>query len=41
MPRARRVELPGLDRGATGDRDLGGRPGVVARELRRFLDTAS
>ncbi|GAA5041634.1 pimeloyl-ACP methyl ester carboxylesterase [Thermocatellispora tengchongensis] len=40
LPRARLVELPGLHHGATGNRDQGGRPHVVARELRRFLTGA-
>ncbi len=40
LPRARRVELPGLDHGATGNADRRGRPEVVARELRAFFRVA-
>jgi pimeloyl-ACP methyl ester carboxylesterase len=37
LPRARRVELAGLDHAASWNADRGGRPGPVADELRRFL----
>lgn len=37
LPVARRVELAGLHHGATGNRDRGGRPERVAREVRQFF----
>lgn len=40
LPRARRVEFPGLDHGGSSDTsktNRGGRPAVVATELRRFF----
>jgi pimeloyl-ACP methyl ester carboxylesterase len=37
LPRVRRVELPGLGHGATGNTDRGGSPELVAQILRRFL----
>ncbi|MFC7546038.1 alpha/beta fold hydrolase [Plantactinospora sp. GCM10030261] len=37
LPLARRIELPGLDHGATGNSDERGRPAVVGEELRRFF----
>lgn len=37
LPEARRVELPGCHHGATGNANRGGRPELVASELRRFL----
>lgn len=37
MPRARRVELPGLGHAASWNADRGGKPEPVARELRRFF----
>ena len=40
LPRAERVEFPGLDHGASSDlsnTNRGGNPVVVARELRRFF----
>jgi len=35
LPRATRVELPGLNHG--GAQDSGGDPGVIADQLRRFF----
>jgi pimeloyl-ACP methyl ester carboxylesterase len=37
LPHARRVELAGLDHSGSGNADRGGRPEIVATELRRFL----
>jgi pimeloyl-ACP methyl ester carboxylesterase len=37
VPNAKRVELAGLNHGASWNSDRGGRPGPLARELRRFL----
>jgi len=37
LPQATRVELPGLDHGATGNSDRGGRPGLVAAKVGEFL----
>ena len=37
LPQAERVVLPGLGHGATGNRDRGGRPDLVAPHLRTFL----
>ncbi|MFC0860781.1 alpha/beta fold hydrolase [Sphaerimonospora cavernae] len=37
LPRVERVELPGLGHGATGNRNRGGRPELVAQVLRAFL----
>jgi pimeloyl-ACP methyl ester carboxylesterase len=37
LPRARLVDLPGLDHAASWDRALGGKPDVVAAELSGFL----
>jgi len=34
---AKRVEFPGLNHGASGNRNRGGKPQVVARELRQFF----
>jgi pimeloyl-ACP methyl ester carboxylesterase len=39
LPHARRVELPGLGHGASGNRDRGGQPKRVAEELRRFFES--
>jgi pimeloyl-ACP methyl ester carboxylesterase len=42
LPRCRRLDLPGLNHGSTGDdsaTNRGGRPEVVAAEIRRFLAT--
>jgi pimeloyl-ACP methyl ester carboxylesterase len=36
VPQAARVEFPGLDHGATGNADRGGKPGLVARALGQF-----
>jgi pimeloyl-ACP methyl ester carboxylesterase len=37
MPDVRRVEIPGVDHGATENADRRGKPELVAAELRRFL----
>ena len=37
LPHARRVELAGLGHGASGNADRGGKPDVVADQLRRFF----
>jgi pimeloyl-ACP methyl ester carboxylesterase len=37
FPHARRVEFPGLGHGASGPTAMGGKPEVVAQELRRFF----
>lgn len=37
LPRVDRVEFPGLNHGASGNRDRGGRPQRVAHELRRYF----
>jgi len=37
LPRARRAELAGLGHGASGNRNRGGRPELVAAELRSFF----
>ena len=37
VPQARRVELAGLGHGATGNRNRGGRPELVAAELLHFF----
>lgn len=37
LPQASRVELPGCNHGATGNANRGGKPKLVAAELRRFL----
>ncbi len=37
LPQSKRVEFPGLDHGASGNTDRGGKPELVARELRRFF----
>ncbi|WP_336214582.1 alpha/beta fold hydrolase [Nonomuraea sp. LPB2021202275-12-8] len=37
LPHTRRVEFAGLDHSGSGNTDLGGRPDVVADELRRFF----
>lgn len=37
VPNVRRVVLPGVGHGASGERDRGGKPDLVAHELRRFL----
>jgi hypothetical protein len=37
LPHVRRVELAGLDHGASGNADRGGKPEVVTQELRRFF----
>jgi deazaflavin-dependent oxidoreductase (nitroreductase family) len=39
LPRAARVELPGLNHG--GAQDQGGQPAVIAEQLRRFFHTAT
>ncbi|MEW9528082.1 alpha/beta fold hydrolase [Microbispora sp. NPDC049125] len=44
LPHVQRVEFPGLDHGASGDpskRNPGGKPQVVAAELRRFFASAT
>lgn len=37
LPHAERIEFPGLNHGASGNTDRGGRPEIVAQELRRFF----
>ena len=37
LPDAQRVEIPGAGHGASGNTDRGGKPEVVAQELRRFF----
>jgi pimeloyl-ACP methyl ester carboxylesterase len=37
LPHGRRVELAGAGHGATGNRNRGGRPALVASEVRRFF----
>jgi pimeloyl-ACP methyl ester carboxylesterase len=37
LPRARRVEFPGLNHGGSGNTEQFGKPQIVAQELRRFL----
>jgi hypothetical protein len=37
LPNARRVELAHAGHGASGNRDRGGKPALVAHELRRFF----
>jgi hypothetical protein len=37
LPRATRVELPGVNHGAA--QDQGGKPGVIADQLRKFFGT--
>lgn len=37
LPRARRIEWPGVGHGATGNARSGGKPELVARDLRRFF----
>jgi len=37
LPRARRIELPGLDHAASWNEDQRGNPGPVATELRRYF----
>ncbi|WP_255654898.1 alpha/beta fold hydrolase [Cohnella sp. REN36] len=37
LPRVRRVTFPSLGHGATGNANRGGKPKIVARELRRFF----
>ncbi|HLZ09766.1 MAG TPA: alpha/beta hydrolase, partial [Chloroflexota bacterium] len=37
LPRAKRVEFPGLGHGASGNTNRGGQPKLVARELRQFF----
>jgi pimeloyl-ACP methyl ester carboxylesterase len=37
LPDSRRVEIPGAGHGASGNTDRGGKPKVVAQELRRFF----
>lgn len=37
LPHVTRIEFPGLDHGASGNADRGGKPERVARELRRFF----
>jgi len=39
FPRAKRIEFPGLNHGATGNTDRGGKPELVAQELKRFFVT--
>jgi pimeloyl-ACP methyl ester carboxylesterase len=41
LPKAERVELPGLDHAASWNTDRGGQPGPVARELRRFFSAGT
>jgi pimeloyl-ACP methyl ester carboxylesterase len=37
LPHAKRIEFPGLNHGASGNTDRGGKPERVAQELRQFL----
>jgi hypothetical protein len=37
LPDAKRIELTGLGHGASGNTNRGGRPQLVAQELRRFF----
>jgi len=37
FPHAKRIEFPGLGHGASGPTTMGGKPEVVAQELRRFF----
>jgi pimeloyl-ACP methyl ester carboxylesterase len=37
LPNARRIEFTGLNHGASGNKNRGGKPDRVARELRRFF----
>lgn len=37
LPRVQRVDFPGLGHGATGNKNRGGKPELVAEELRRFF----
>jgi hypothetical protein len=37
LPHAQRVEFPGLNHGATGNRDRGGKPELVAQTLGEFF----
>jgi pimeloyl-ACP methyl ester carboxylesterase len=37
LPHAQRVEFPGLGHGGSGNTDRGGKPELVAQELRRFF----
>ncbi len=37
FPQAKRIEFPGLDHGASGNSDRGGRPELVAQALRQFF----
>jgi len=37
LPHAKRTELPGLNHGATGNTNRGGKPELVAQELRSFF----
>ncbi|MEO5952789.1 MAG: alpha/beta hydrolase [Chloroflexia bacterium] len=37
FPKARRVEFPGLGHGASGNKDRGGKPELVAQELGQFF----
>ncbi|GAB3399014.1 hypothetical protein [Flindersiella endophytica] len=37
LPNAERVELPGLGHNATGNARTGGKPALVAVQLRQFL----
>jgi pimeloyl-ACP methyl ester carboxylesterase len=37
LPNARRIEFSGLNHGASGNKNRGGKPDRVARELRRFF----
>ena len=37
LPNATRIEFPGLGHGASGNSDRGGKPELVARELRLFF----
>ncbi len=37
LPDAKRIEFPGLNHGASGNTNRGGKPERVAQELRRFF----
>jgi pimeloyl-ACP methyl ester carboxylesterase len=41
LPNAKRVEFPGLNHGATGNCNTGGKPALVAQVLRQFLGDSS
>jgi len=37
LPQAKRIEFAGLGHGASGNANRGGKPKLVAQELRRFF----